>query len=692
MKFRHPFLHINLLLGIAVILLVNLVSQNSFFKLDLTRDDSYSLSQVSRETMARIEDPLRVKVFYTSGIPAPYNSVRRYLSDLLHEYEAAGNRQFSFEFIDPADPSGSRAAQEYGLQQIEIQEIRSDEFQSKAVFMGAVVLYGNGVERVDRITSTEGLEYRLTTAMRSLITRTDALSGIDEKVDMKVIASPSLQQLNIQGFPEIEDTMRQIYREINSDNYDRIRFEFLEPENEQIAGLSRDYGLDPLSWQNESGQRSEALLHIVLSYRDRIEQIPLRVLSGLFGGYSLENTETIEETVRMSLKSLVSANPRIAYTVGHGEKKLNDTNNGSAAFSTLVQDRYELVEVNPDEEAIPDDIDTLVINGPAAEYSRAALFRIDQFVMNGGALLVLMDKHVQEYPTQQQMMAGARPVWLPNHTGLEELLHSWGADISSNFLLDEECYVSRQSNGSQKLFQVPVLTGDSINRNSVITKSLENIILLNATEIQPAEDDAAYTPLLSSSPNSWTVESPQQINPYMQGAPPSTEPLRRDMAVLLEGEFKSHFDEAIPLPVPRVSRDAETQDAADDDIAEAPALFTSGFRRNSIEPGRIVVISTSALTTSQLLNPQQRTPNGVFLMNTLDYLNGAPGFAVLRSKGLGSPSFDLPSPAFRTAARWGNTVLVPALVALTGLVVWARRRRRSYRIQHMLSTHTEVKE
>ncbi len=79
-------------------------------------------------------------------------------------------------------------------------------------------------------------------------------------------------------------------------------------------------------------------------------------------------------------------------------------------------------------------------------------------------------------------------------------------------------------------------------------------------------------------------------------------------------------------------------------------------------------------------------------MNTLDYLNGAPGFAVLRSKGLGSPSFELPSPAFRTVARWGNTVLVPALVALTGLVVWARRRRRSYRIQHMLSTHTEVKE
>jgi len=702
MKRSHLILRIHFILGIFILIMINLVSTNSFFKFDLTGNDAYSLSQVSKETLAMIEDPLRVKVFYTEELPAPYNGVRRYLLDLLREYGGVENTYFSYEIIDPASPEGKNEASRYGLRQVEIQEVRSDEFQSRAVYMGAVILYGNVVEAVDQMNTTSGLEYRLTTAMRSAIIQADALSGAGQRIGMKVIASPSLAQVNIDGFQELEETMRDIYQRINEDNYGRIDFDFLRPgSGAEIEELSRTYGIQPITWQTGDGERNQGLLEIVLTYGDRNERIPLNILSGLFGGYSLQQPQIMEDTVRQGLRSLVSANPRIAYAVGNGERDLQDPQQGAAAFSMLLDERFEVVPVDLSNESIPDDIDTLIINGPRNSYSEAALYRIDQFVMNGGGLFVLLDRHVQNIPTQQQMMAGARPTWEKSTTGLEEMLDAWGAELTENIVLDRESFISRQQNREQQLYQVPILHGESINRESVITSGLEDIVLLNAGEIRPAFESSGgtgpsesagnepgrppeYIVLLESSPEGWTVPDPAAISPYMQGPPNPDDMERLDMAVLLEGRFESTFDGAVDLQPP----DADSDSSA---VSGNVSGFSGvRFRRESAGTSRIVIIGTSAITTSQLLDPQSRTPNGTFLLNTVDYINGAPGFAELRSKGLEVPRLQVPFPAYRLMARWGNTILVPILVLGAGLMVWFRRRSRSRRIKAYFQEKPEV--
>lgn len=710
MKKSHLFLRIHFILAVFILVMINLVSTNSFFKLDLTENNAYSLSQVSEETLAIVEDPLRVKVFYTEELPAPYNGVRRYLLDLLREYGSVENEFFSYEIIDTAGPEGKAEASRYGLRQVEIQEVRSDEFQSRAVYMGAVVLYGNVVEAVDQLNTTSGLEYRLTTAMRSAILQADALSGAGQRVGMQVLASPSLAQVDIEGFGELEETTRGIYRRVNEDNYGRIDFEFVRPDGSaEIEELSSRYGIEPITWRTGDGERNQGLLEIVLSYGDRNERIPLNILSGLFGGYSLQRPEVIEESVRQGLRSLVSANPRIAYAVGNGELDLQDPQQGAAAFSMLLDERFEVVPVDLSSEAVPGDIDTLIINGPRNSYSEAALYRIDQFVMNGGGLFVLLDQHVQNIPTQQQMMAGARPTWEENSTGLEEMLDAWGAELTGNIVLDRESFISRQQDREQQLYQVPILQGDSINRKNVITSGLEDIVLLNAGEIRPAFDGSSnagpaesagneqeqppnYTVLLESSSEGWTVPDPTAISPYMQGPPNPEDTERLDMAVLLEGRFVSTFDGPVDLtPQPDPDSGPIVEDAGNEVKTAASSGFTAvRFRRESVEPSRIVVIGTSALTTSQLLDPQSRTPNGTFLLNTLDYINGAPGFAELRSKGLEVPRLQVPFPAYRLMARWGNTILVPVLVLGIGLAVWFRRRSRSRLIKAYFQNKPEV--
>lgn len=730
---------VNAALLVAILVVVNLVSSNTFTKVDLTRNNAYSLSRVSEETLARVQDPLRVRVFYTQEVPAPYNGVRQYLTDLLREYDAVEDEYFSWEAIDVSTDEGRQEAQRYGLQQVEIQEIRSDEFQSRAVFMGAVVLYGNVVERVDRITSTDGLEYRLTTAIDAAVTQVDALAGSVEPVVMEVFASPTLSELQIQGLAELEAQMAAIHERVNADNYDRIAFEFRRPATiAEIRRLGREYGVRPVRWESTDGTRKEGLLEVVLRRGDRIERIPLEIFSQLFGGYTLGDPVNIEEAVRTGLRSLVAANPQVAYALGHGEKALEDYQQGAGPFTALAGERYEILPVRLAEEAIPPGIDTLILNGPTERYDQVSLYRIDQFLMDGGSLFVLLDSYTQIMPTRQQQMAGAQPTWELNETGLEELLASYGVEATDPFVLDEESFVARQAQGSTQLFQAPVLSGESLDRTHPITGGLQDVIVLNASELVPtrngteagesegsntaeggtAESDtvegdtaetdapggATYTPLLRTSPRSWTVSNPQEIGPWLQGPPPGVDTGRRDVGVLLEGTFESFFSEPIEVGLPTIDDAAEAGGSNSNGLTgaatpgaegapgeepspraeAAPAtdlLETGRYADTSVAPGKVFVLSTSAPTTAQMLDTQNRTPNGTLLLNALDYLNGAPGIAELRSKGLGVPRITVTNPTSMVVARWGNVVLGPTIVIVIGLIVWSRRRTRSRRIQ-----------
>lgn len=696
MKRQKLFSTVNLVLILAILLLVNLISMRGFTKWDLTSSNAFSLSEISAETLTRAEDPLRVKVFYSSQVPSPYNGVRQYLLDLLREYDSAGGRDFSYELVDVTAPEGRLEAQNYGLQEVEIQEIRSDEFQSRSVLMGAVVLYGNAVERVDRITSADGLEYRLTLAMRSAISQVDALAGTTEPVKMMTFVSPGLMDLDIQGIAEFEDRMTAVYERVNQDNYQRIAFESYQPEgDEEVRQYMDQYGLQGLRWEAQPGVQEQGLLEVVLTYGDRVEQVPVPIYSGLFGGYSLPDEAALEESVRASLRSLVNASPVVGYITGGGVKSISDYQRGSGPLKDLLEERVELVEVDPDSEAIPAGIDTMILNGPTTDFSEAALYRIDQFLMTGGSLFVLIDRHIQEFPTQQQMMMGQQPVWRVNGSNVISLLEHYGFAVGSEVVLDEESFVSQQSGRRQQLYQAPVLAGDSMNRDSVITAGLEDLIVLNAIEIDVEGEGG--TVLLKSSPRSWSVGSPEDIGPWTDGLPSEDAAAQFDLASMYEGDLESYFDQPVELPLESLGEDPVSADAgANAGDGAGPAIGRGSFFSESIEPAKILVIGSSALTTAQMLDAQNRTPNGTFLLNAVDYLNGSPGFAELRSKGLGVPRLNPLSGVLSTTLRWGNTILAPVLTLLVGLIVLLRRRARGRRIRAAFlepaGTQDEVKQ
>ncbi|MBP7480153.1 MAG: GldG family protein, partial [Spirochaetaceae bacterium] len=172
------------ILFIILLVLLNIVSLNLFARLDLTSSKSYSLSNESKQLVKTLEQPLSVKVFFTENLPSPYNTVGQYLKDLLIEYKGEANKNFSFEFFDTRKEENAELAGNYMLQQVQIQEVSDTEVGLKNAYMGLVLIYADRIEKIDGLTSADGLEYKLTTSMSKMVATTSALSGLDGEVNL----------------------------------------------------------------------------------------------------------------------------------------------------------------------------------------------------------------------------------------------------------------------------------------------------------------------------------------------------------------------------------------------------------------------------------------------------------------------------------------------------------------------------
>ena len=106
------------LVYVGLFLLINLAATTLFFRIDLTKDGLYSISDVSKKVVSTLSEPLTIHVFFTKNLPAPHNNTERYLHDLLAEYGIYGNRYFNYQFHDvsvkdgPGDPGTNRPSKE----------------------------------------------------------------------------------------------------------------------------------------------------------------------------------------------------------------------------------------------------------------------------------------------------------------------------------------------------------------------------------------------------------------------------------------------------------------------------------------------------------------------------------------------------------------------------------------------------
>ena len=91
----------------------------------------------------------------------------------------------------------------FGIRPIQIQAIEKDEVKFQKAYMGLVIIHGDQVERIPTITTTDGLEYKLTMAMRKLNNKVSALLALEDRIHVDLYMSSSL--MDVAPLMKLED-------------------------------------------------------------------------------------------------------------------------------------------------------------------------------------------------------------------------------------------------------------------------------------------------------------------------------------------------------------------------------------------------------------------------------------------------------------------------------------------------------
>ena len=179
---------IRAIIGVVLVLIITFsaisICQNigSSLKVDITELNLYSLSDGTKSTLAKLNQPIKVKLYYaeTASQKGPdqiryFNNYFQFVKTLLEEYVAESNGMIDLKLIDPRPFSEDETdAIKYGLQKFPITE-------EESFFFGLVVQTQFGTERSIPFFSPDRqkfIEYDISYLIDNSITRKKSRVGI----------------------------------------------------------------------------------------------------------------------------------------------------------------------------------------------------------------------------------------------------------------------------------------------------------------------------------------------------------------------------------------------------------------------------------------------------------------------------------------------------------------------------------
>lgn len=160
---------LSILLFAAIIILVNLLSEQYFFRLDLTENRQYTLSRASRDILKDLEEPITVKAYFSKDIPAQLIKTRNDFREMLVEYGKISGQMVVYEFISPnEDEEVEMEAMQSGIQPVMINVREKDQMKQQRAYMGAVLSLGERKEIIPVVEPGLAMEYTLSTAIKKL--------------------------------------------------------------------------------------------------------------------------------------------------------------------------------------------------------------------------------------------------------------------------------------------------------------------------------------------------------------------------------------------------------------------------------------------------------------------------------------------------------------------------------------------
>ena len=161
-------------LWIGTTILINLAVTNTRTRVDFTYNQRHLISAEGESLLRASREPINVRAFLPSNLPAPYGDIVRTIRSGLLSYQASSDVVFDIEFIDPLDTELSakerqminEQAAAYGLKKTEIQTIQSDQRVRLSVYLGIALTRGSRQAVVPPIHRAEQFEYAFATTLQ----------------------------------------------------------------------------------------------------------------------------------------------------------------------------------------------------------------------------------------------------------------------------------------------------------------------------------------------------------------------------------------------------------------------------------------------------------------------------------------------------------------------------------------------
>ena len=294
------------------------------------------------------------------------------------------------------------------------------------------------------------------------------------------------------------------------------------------------------------------------------------------------------------------------------------------AIMNVIRDIFNVRFISRQTLDIPPDIDVLMLVNPK-KFNEETMYAIDQHVMRGGNLLVLIDPFSEVEVALGEVPYSIRP-------DIDKLLKTWGISFDpTHFVADTVLARTISHTQEDKSLQTKFLPWLAVNENYLspedpVTSAITSVNLAYAGNFNVTEkvDGLTVTPLLFSSKESELLKTILGLNP--------------DPAEMLRNFSASGKNMILGLRIKGTPKSAFEKAPTRNFLKQRPEAHIPEAKN----PVNIILIADSDLLAdkfwtkkSTVLGVEQLYPfagNADLIVNALDNLSGATSLIDLRSK------------------------------------------------------------
>lgn len=502
-------------LVLICVLFLSILSGQLFFRLDLTAEKRYSITDVSKKLVKNLEKPVNITLYLDGELPAGFRKLKKSIQEKIADYNAYSSQLINLTIVDPYEISGVKRREQLfaelagkGLQQTEIRQNTDKGTITRLIFPGALIEYGNKQVSVNLLKNNQNAHWEV---------------NLNNSIE-------SLEYEFSSAFSEL-----------------------MSPEKQSVAFLT-------------------------------------------------------------------------------GQGELND--NEVHDIATSLTEKYNVFNVRATElSSNGSRIKALIVANPILKFTENDKFQIDQYLMNGGRILWLIDP---VSVSLDSLSNGYMTLAFPQNLNLDDQLFRYGVRLNYNLVQDIDCLfipVNTAPAGAPTKFTPapwyysPLLIPSG---NHVVSKSLNRIKgeFVSSIDTVGKGDLLRKTVILATSAYSLVSETPVEVSLASVNNPPDRKLFRQPsqpVGVLLEGTFTSVFENR---------------------MVDSFGVKASGVKTESL-PTKMIVFSDGNLIANQFRISggvpeymplgydrfsKQTFGNKALLLNAVNYLCDDEGLMELRSR------------------------------------------------------------